>query len=383
MGIRQSFGLFLQPVTSDLALSREAFGLAIALQNLLWGLFQPLAGAIADRYGPGRVLAAGGAFYVAGLALTAASRDPGTLQLTLGLLVGIGLSGTTWAVVLGAVGRLVPVQKRSLALGVVTGAGSLGMFALIPITQAFLAAYGWIWSLLCFAAATALVPFLAGMLRASGDTRHGPPLKELSLGRAVSDASKHRGYWLLNAGFLVCGFHVTFIATHLPAYLVDQGLSGRNAAYALGLIGLTNIASGYFCGMLGGRYSRRLMLSGLYLARAVVMSAFLVVPVTTVSALIFAALMGMLWLGTVPLTSGLVGHIFGVRYLSTLFGIVFLSHQLGAFLGAWLGGYVFELTGSYDPVWIVSVLLGLLAAVLHWPINETPVYTAKPAHTSP
>lgn len=383
MGIRQAFGLFLQPVTDDLDLSREAFGLAIALQNLLWGVCQPLAGMLADRYDPSRVLAAGGVLYAGGLALTAVSSDAGSLQLTLGVVIGIGLSGTTWAVVLGAVGRLVPEGKRSLALGVVTAGGSLGMVALIPATQSLLASQGWITSLLLFAAVTALVPLLSAALRVRGRGRAQLRLDELPLRTALSDASAHRGYWLLNAGFFVCGFHVTFIATHLPAYLTDAGITERTAAYALALIGLANIGGSYLCGVLGGRYSRRRLLSWLYLARAVVISGFLVIPLTPSSALLFSVLIGGLWLGTVPLTSGLVGQIFGVRYLSTLFGIVFLSHQFGSFLGAWLGGYVFDLTGSYGLVWVGSAILGVVAAALHWPINEAPVYSTEPAHMPP
>jgi len=374
MGIRQSFGLFLQPVTDDLALTREVFGLAIALQNLLWGLVQPIAGIFADRYGPGRVLAVGGLVYVAGLGLTAVSSDTASLNLTLGVLIGIGLSGTTWAVVLGAVGRLVPDQQRSLALGLVTAGGSFGQFALIPATQVLLAAHGWVSTLLIFAAAAALMPVLAGALRVPRPAAGDAPRTEMPLARALGDAAGHRGYWLLNAGFFICGFHVMFIATHLPAYLVDNGISGGIAAYALATIGLSNIAGSYVCGLLGGRYSRRRLLSLLYLVRAVVIAGFLAVPITPTTALVFSALIGFLWLGTVPLTSGLVGQIFGVRYLTTLFGIVFLSHQLGSFMGAWLGGYVFDVSGSYDLVWIASVLLGLVAAALHWPIDEAPVY---------
>ncbi len=374
MGIRQGFGLYLEPMTNALDISRQAFGFAIALQNLIWGLCQPFAGMLADRFGAGRVLLFGGACYVAGLALAAVSTDAASLHVTLGVLIGIGLSGTTWPVVLGAVGRLVPDRERSMALGLVTAGGSLGMFVLIPTTQRLLAAYGWSYTLLLFAGAALLVPVLSRALRAPSRV-HGASLShELPLRKALADASGYRDYWLLNAGFFVCGFHVMFIATHLPAYLIDQGISSRIAAYALAMIGLANIAGSYLCGALGGRFSRRLLLSYLYLARAVVIGGFLVIPLTPLSAMVFAALIGLLWLGTVPLTSGLVGQMFGARYLSTLFGIVFLSHQLGTFLGAWVGGYVFDRTGSYDAVWIASIILGLLAAGLHLPIRESSYY---------
>lgn len=373
MGIRQAFGLFLQPITMDLSLSRESFALAIALQNLIWGLTQPLAGMLADRYGSGRVLVLGGATYTAGLALTAFSADPLSLQLTLGVLVGLGLSGTTWVVVLGAVGRLVSPRHRSLALGLITAGGSIGLFAVIPATQWLLGDFGWVAALLILAAAAASVPLLAGFLR-SPATAHPHEVVELpSMRAALAAARDHRGYWLLNAGFFVCGFHVAFIATHLPAYLTDSGIEPRIAALALALIGLFNIAGAWLCGVLGGRYSRRHLLSLLYAARAVIIALFLLVPLSNTSALVFSAAIGLLWLGTIPLTSGLVGNIFGVRYLSTLFGIVFMSHQFGSFLGAWLGGYVYDLTGSYNLIWGLSVALGVLAAVLHMPIDEAPL----------
>ncbi len=381
MGIRQAFGLYLEPMTHALGMSRQTFGFAIALQNLIWGLCQPFAGMLADRYGAGRVLFIGGACYVAGLALTAISTDAASLQITLGALIGIGLSGTTWAVVLGAVGRLVPDRERSMALGLVTAGGSFGMFVLIPTTQRLLAAYGWSYTLLLFAGAALLVPVLSRALRAPSRVHGVSVSHELPLRTALADASGYRDYWLLNAGFFVCGFHVMFIATHLPAYLIDQGISSKIAAYALAMIGLANVAGSYVWGALGGRFSRRLLLSYLYLARSVVIGGFLLIPLTPSSAMVFAVLIGLLWLGTVPLTSGLVGQMFGARYLSTLFGIVFLSHQLGTFLGAWVGGYVFDLTGSYDSVWIASVVLGLLAAVLHLPIRETPYYQTVRAPT--
>ncbi len=373
MGVRQTFGLFLQPVSFDLELTRESFGLAIAIQNLVWGLAQPVAGAIADRYGSGRMLVVGGLLYAGGLLMATAAGGAWDLHLGLGMLVGLGLSGTTFAVVLGAVGRAVPEAQRSSALGLVSAAGSLGMFVMIPGAQHLLSGLGWIATLQIAAFALLTVPVLAGLLAERREVARRQDGDSTPLSEHLHRAGLHSGYWLLNLGFFVCGFHVTFVATHFPAYLVDHGIEPGVSAMALALIGFFNVLGTYGCGLLGARYRKKFLLSGLYAARALVMLMFLLVPVSPVSALVFAAMMGLLWLGTVPLTSGLVAQIFGVRYLSTLFGVVFLSHQLGSFLGAWLGGYVFDLTGSYDVVWFLAVLLGVLATLLHWPIKDRPL----------
>jgi MFS family permease len=373
IGIRLSFGLFLQPMSQTLSWGRETFAFAIALQNILWGLTQPLMGLLADKYGARKVVALGGLGYSLGLYLMSQADSPLTLNLTAGLLIGVSLSATSFAVVLGAVGRAVSERNRSMALGIASAGGSVGQALILPIGQALIAAYGWVLALGGLVAiAFLMVPLAAALGPAGRKSPKQVPGGQL-ISQALAEASLHRGYWLLTAGFFVCGFHVTFMATHLPAYIVDSGLSPGLGATALALIGLFNILGSFFWGVMGGRHSKKFSLSSLYFARAVLMTALLVFPVSSFSILVFASGMGFLWLGTVPLTSGLIGQIFGVRYLSTLFGIVFFSHQIGAFLGVWMGGYIFDVTGSYDIVWYVAVVLGVLSALLHWPINEQPV----------
>jgi MFS family permease len=352
-GLRTSFGLFATPISEGRNWSPEVFALAIAIQNLVWGIGQPFAGAIADRYGSARVLAVGGAVYAAGVALMAVSPSPFAFNLTAGVLVGIGLSGGSFTIVIAALGRLVPEEKSSAAMGLATAAGSLGQFIFAPLGGAFLADYGWQTALLLLASFMIVVPALA-----------------------------HGSYLLLIAGFFVCGFHVAFITTHLPAHIADVaghshgGHAGMNtagpaiAAWALALIGLFNVVGSYTSGVLGGRYSKRKLLAGIYLARAAVIVLFITLPPTPTVVLGFAAAIGVLWLSTVPLTSGLVAVMFGTRYLGTLFGIVFLSHQVGAFLGVWLGGVAYEQTGSFAPIWWAGIALAVMAAAIHWPIVE-------------
>lgn len=374
MGVRQSFGIFLQPVVADLVITREIFGLAIAIQNLAWGLAQPFAGAFADKYGSFRVLIGASVIYIAGLALTAYTSSTTGLYLGLGALVGLGMSGTTFAVVLSAVGRLVPAEKRSVAFGLVSAGGSIGMFSFVPASQLFIGLYGWMVALLILAGCVMIVPLFALFFRHQVERESAPPSpREETLAQSLGTARAHSGYWLLNLGFLVCGFHVAFIATHLPAFLNDQAISPMLAAGALALIGFFNIIGTYLSGLLGGRYRKKYLLSSLYLARALVIAVFIALPLGAASLLFFAAAMGLLWLGTVPLTSGLVVEIFGTRYSGTLFGIVFFSHQVGSFLGAWLGGYFFEATGSYTLVWQLAILLGIVSALLHWPIRDAPL----------
>ena len=369
-GTRAGFGLFLQPISADLGWGREVFAFSLALQNLLWGATQPFGGAIADRYGSGRSIAVGGLFYALGVALMAGVETPLGLNFSAGLLIGIGMSGTSFAVVLGAMAREVSVERRSLVLGIGTAAGSLGQFIMVPLGQQFITSYGWSNALLLLSVFALLIVPAASALtgRAAANLETG--LDNLDLRSAVNEAFGHRGFLFLTAGFFVCGFHVAFIAAHLPAYIVDNGLAAEYGAWALALVGLFNVIGSFTAGFMGGRYSKKQCLSILYFTRAVVILIFILVPLTPASVLVFAAAMGLLWLSTVPLTSGLVAQIFGPRYLSTLFGIVFFSHQIGSFLGVWLGGYLFDATGSYDLVWWISVALGVSSALLHWPINE-------------
>ncbi len=376
-GLRSSFGLFLEPLGGARGWGREVFAFAIAVQHLVWGLGQPFAGAIADRVGAGRVLVAGGLLYATGIALMSISTSPAALTLTAGLLVGLGLSGASFTIVLAAIGRIAPPHRRSQAFGLGTAAGSMGQFLLVPTGQAAMAAFGWQGALLVLAAlALLIVPLAVPLAGAPAEPTGGDAPQTLR--QALARASVHPSYWYLTSGFFVCGFHVAFIQTHLPAYLRDLGLPQGVAAWALGLIGLFNIAGAWGAGMLGARLSKRRLLSGLYLARSLLIAAFILAPPTPFTVLAFSAALGLLWLSTVPLTSGLVAVMFGTRWLGTLFGIVFLSHQLGAFVGAWLGGRWFDSSGNYDAMWWFSVALGLVAAVLHWPIVERPV-AAVPA----
>ena len=366
-GVRSGFGLFLEPMTVDLGWGREVFALAIAIQNLFWGLGQPFAGALADRYGSGRVLATGGVLYAAGVLIMSQTWTPMMLHLSAGVLVGVGLSGASFSVVLAAIGRMVSEEKRSWALGIGTAAGSLGQFLMVPLGQVFLSTYGWSTALLLLSGCALLITPLAGALTGRAQRGTGP---EQSMSEALREAGSHSGYWYLTTGFFVCGFHVAFIQTHLPAYIVDMGIDRQIGAWALSLVGLFNVIGAYSSGLLGARYSKKNLLSLLYLTRAVAIALFIIIPLSSASVLIFSAVIGLLWLSTVPLTSGLVAQIFGTRYMATLFGIVFLSHQLGAFLGVWMGGYLFDATGSYTGIWWISVALGVMAALLHWPINE-------------
>ncbi|MEE8247647.1 MAG: MFS transporter [Alphaproteobacteria bacterium] len=370
MGARQTFGLFLQPITSDLGWGRETFALSMAVQNLLWGLAQPFVGAVADKYGSGRVLALGTLGYAAGLYLMSLSTTATAFHLSAGLLVGVTLSATTFAVILGAVGRAVPPERQSMALGLASAGGSFGQFAMIPTGQAFITAYGWSTALVILAALSLLVVPLAALLTGRAEGGAGLAGGGQSLRQALAEARRHSGFLYLTTGFFVCGFQVVFIGVHFPAYLTDNEITPQRAALALGLIGFFNIIGSLGCGALGARYSKKSVLTVRYLARGVATLLFLVVPISDLSVLLYASVIGLLWLGTVPLTSGLVAQVFGPRYLTTLFGIVFFSHQLGAFLGVWLGGYLFDATGSYDIVWWLVVALSLAAALLHWPIDE-------------
>ncbi|MCE2392686.1 MAG: MFS transporter [Proteobacteria bacterium] len=376
MGARQSFGLFLQPVSAALVTGRETFSLAIAVQNFLFGL--PLAGIAADRIGPRWVIAAGALLYAAGFASLSLAASTATLYLGLGVMVGLALSATSYVVTLGAVAQVVPEHRRGAAFGIVTAAGSFGMFSVAPGLQFLIDALGWQTALLFAALAVGAIGVgaMGFPARDPEPASAAGPAPEGDFARVLGRARTHSGYLLLNIGFLVCGFHVAFIATHLPSYLSDHGLQESVAAVALSLIGLFNMLGSYLFGHLGDRYRKKHLLSGLYFARAVVISGFMIVPVSRTSALVFAAIIGFLWLATVPLTSGTVAQIFGTRHLSSLYGIVFLSHQVGSFLGVWLGGRIHDATGSYDPVWIGAIALSLVASVVHLPIRDRPLTEA-------
>ncbi len=379
LGIRASFGLFLQPMSTDLGWGRSHFSFAMALSNLIWGLAQPFFGAWADKKGAGRVVAVSGLLYAGGLALMPFSTTPVMLDASAGLMVGLGLSGVSFGVILGVVGRAFPPERRSLALGIASSGGSFGQFLMLPFGQLLISTLGWQTALLVLAGTIlATVPLAAAMMEGRRPAATGA---QQSLGEALREAGAHSGFWYLTAGFFVCGFQVAFISVHLPAYLLDVKMTPAVGATALALIGLFNIAGSFVAGYLGGRFSKKYLLSGIYTLRAVIIALFLVLPVSPLTVYLFAAGIGFLWLGTVPLTNGLVAQIFGVRFVSMLFGIVFLSHQIGSFTGVWLGGYLFDATGSYDLVWIGSIALGVIAAILNLPIDERPVVRveARPA----
>ncbi|UVE19752.1 MFS transporter [Pseudomonas sp. LS44] len=370
LGIRHGFGLFLAPMSVDFGWGREVFAFAIALQNLIWGLAQPFAGALADRFGAAKTVIVGGILYALGLMFMGLADSAWSLSLSAGLLIGIGLSGTSFSVLLGVVGRAVPIEKRSMAMGIASAAGSFGQFAMLPGTLGLIGWLGWSSALLALGLLVALIVPLAGMLK----DRPLPLLgHEQTLREALHEAVGHSGFWLLALGFFVCGFQVVFIGVHLPAYLVDQHLPAVTGTTVLALVGLFNIFGTYIAGWLGGRMSKPRLLTALYLLRAVVIVVFISLPLSVWSAYAFGIAMGLLWLSTVPLTNGTVATLFGVRNLSMLGGIVFLFHQLGAFLGGWLGGYLYDHTGSYDLVWQISIVLSLLAAALNWPVHEQPV----------
>jgi len=372
MGIRQSFGLFLPSMTADLGVGREAFAFAMALQNILWGVFTPLVGVLADKYGSGKMVALGGVVYTLGLYVMSGAQGTLDLNLGAGLFIGFGQAATGFAVVLAVVARCAPPERRSLALGIASAGGSFGQFYMAPVSLGLIENFGWSLSLLYIAGMAAVMVILATALTGkSTDAHEGDP--EQTLSQAVGEAGRDRSYWFLTTGFFVCGFQVAFVAVHLPAYLQDSGFGASVGATSLALIGLFNIIGTFACGALGGRYPKKYLLSTLYLLRSAVITLFLILPPSEFGVYIFASSLGLLWLGTVPLTSGLVGQIYGVRYMSTLFGIVFFSHQIGSFIGVWWGGYAYDTAGSYDPVWITSIILGVAAALLHMPITEKPL----------
>lgn len=381
LGVRHVQGLFLLPVTMDRGWSRETFAMALAVQNLTWGIAQPFTGMVADRYGSAKVIVAGLACYALGLAGMAHAATPAAFLWTAGVCIGIALSGTAFAVIYGALSRLVAPERRSWALGVAGAVGGLGQFTMVPAAQWLIGGWGWVAALLSFAVACALLLPLALPLREPAGRSQGAasPGADLSLSAALREAFSQPGFWLLNLGFLACGFQLAFIGTHLPAYLMDKGLRAADAVAALAIIALANVMGTYVCGMLGGHHRRKHLLAGIYLIRSAAIALFVLLPLSAWSVYLFAAVMGFVWLGTVPLTNGLISQVFGVRYITTLFGFVFFGHQLGSFLGVWLGGVVFEATRSYDLIWLGAMALGLLSAALHWPIDDREIRRVGPA----
>ena len=368
MGIRHGFGLFLQPISADMHWGRETFALALAVQNLVWGATQPFAGMLADKYGTGRVVLGGAILYVLGLGWMAYPTSELTFILSAGVLIGVGLSGVTFSVIAGSLGRAFPPEKRSMALGISAAAGSFGQFALLPLTQWLLTHVGWVGALLALGCVGMLIAPLAAAL-VERRAAHVHIFKQ-SAGEAMSEALGHRGYVLLTIGFFVCGFQLVFVGVHLPAYLADHGLPAHVAVMSLALIGLFNIIGTYATGWLGGRMPKRYILSFIYFGRAIVIALFVFLPLSTASVYAFAIALGLLWLSTVPPTNGIVAQVFGVRYLAMLSGFTFFSHQIGSFLGAWLGGKLYDTTGSYDVVWYLSIALGVIAGVINLPIDE-------------
>ena len=373
MGVRATFGLLMQPMGVDKGFTREIFALAFAIQNLVWGLGAPLFGALSDKYGSGRTIALGALLYAIGL-LTMGSADTAAgLYLSAGVLVGLGQSGTTFGVILGVVARAFPPEKRSLALGMASAGGSMGQFLMVPFGQQLIAQFDWHTALLVLSVVSSFGLPLALLLQ--GRTAHAVEQSQQSLAAAFRQALGQRSYHFLFWSFFVCGFHTAFITLHLPSYVVDRGLTALDGAVAIALIGLFNVIGSYGCGWLGGRHSKKNLLGWVYALRAVFIALLLLFPLTPPVLYVFAAGMGMLWLGTVPLTNGLIGQIFGLRYTATLYGLVFLGHQIGSFIGVWLGGWAFERDGSYDLVWWLGIGLALAAAALAWPIDERPLAT--------
>ena len=375
VGIRQSFGLFLEPISTTLHIGRETFALSIGLVNLLWGVLAPFTGALADKFGLKRVAVVGALFYSGGILILSNSATPQELLLG-GIIIGSGLSGLGFTVILGAVGKSAPPENRGTALGLTTMGGSIGMFLGVPVTGTFIQSFGWSGALLGLAAISlVMIPLVYGLV--PNDKIKNQNNQTNDAGERISEVLNHalksKSFLLLACGFFICGFHVNFIVAHLPAFISDMSLPGNVATTSLALIGFANIFGVALAGRLGDKYKKNDVLVALYALRALAFIIYIVTPITVISTLIFTFVLGVLWLGTVPLTSGLVATFFGPKYMSMLYGIVFFSHQLGGFVSSWMGGWIFDLTGDYNIMWWFSVLLGLLAALLHYPIKDRPV----------
>jgi MFS family permease len=376
MGIRHGFGLWLQPITQAQDWTRENFAFALAIQNLSWGVFGIFAGMAADRFGAFRVLIGGALLYGLGLAGMALTTTPMSFALTAGVLIGAAQAGTTYAVIYGVIGRQIPAEKRSWAMGVAAAAGSFGQFLMVPVEGWLISSLGWQEALLALGLAVLLIVPLALGLREPGFAGGVAPVREQTIGQALREAFRYRSFQLLMAGYFVCGFQVVFIGVHMPSYLKDNGLSPQVASYALALIGLFNVIGTYAAGALGQRLAKRHILAFIYFARAAVIAIFLAVPLSPLSVYVFASVMGLLWLSTIPPTNAVVAQIFGVAHMSMLGGFVFFSHQIGSFLGVWLGGVLYDKTGSYDIVWYLSIALGVFAGLVNLPVRETPIARA-------
>ncbi|MFS2136808.1 MFS transporter [Duganella sp. Dugasp56] len=381
MGVRHGFGFWLQPISQANGWTRETYSLAMAMQNLLWGVFGPFAGMAADRFGTMRVVLVGAVSYMAGLIWMALVTNPTLFVMGSGVFVGLGLACTAFGAVSGIIGRVAPMEKRSWAFGVSGACSSFGQFLMMPVEQQLISAIGWqhAFYLLAGLVVVAMVPMSFFLREPAVEHGHGP---QQSIGEAMSEALGNRSFLLLVAGYFVCGFQLVFIGVHMPAYLRDKGLANPNVAVmALALIGLFNIVGSYYAGKLGGRMPKRYLLSGIYLSRSIVITLFLLAPLSPASVYVFAAAIGFLWLSTVPLTNGIIAGVFGVKHMAMLAGMVFFSHQLGSFIGVWLGGYLFTKLGSYDAVWGIAIGLGLMAALANLPINEKPLVRGelKPA----
>ncbi|WP_238587676.1 MFS transporter [Caenimonas sp. SL110] len=374
MGIRHGFGLWLQPITQAQGWTRETFAFAIAIQNLAWGTFGIFAGMVADRFGAFRVIIIGAVLYGLGLVGMALSPDAFTFTLTAGVLIGAAQAGTTYAVIYGVIGRQIDPARRSWAMGVAAAAGSFGQFLMVPVEGFLIQGFGWQQALLVLAMAVLLITPLAFGLREPGFAGGAAPERDQTIMQALREALKYPSFQLLMAGYFVCGFQVVFIGVHMPSYLKDKGLSPEVASYALALIGLFNVLGTYIAGSLGQKLAKRKILAAIYIGRAVAISIFLWAPLSPTSVYIFSGVMGLLWLSTVPPTNATVAGIFGVAHLSMLGGFVFFSHQIGSFMGVWLGGLLYDRTGSYDIVWYISIALGIFAALINLPVRETPIH---------
>jgi len=378
-GPRSAMGFFQLPILEDRGWDRSTFGMAMALQNLFWGLGQPLFGLVADKFGSWRVIAVGAGLYFAGMVVMALAQDPVMLHIGGGVLMGLGVGACSFGVVLASMARLVSPEKRSFAFGLATASSSLGMFVYAPISQGLIVNLGWSDSLIAMSAVMLLVPLLAIPLRGNASSSpYAMQEFEQSARQALAEALAHRGYLLLISGFFVCGFQVSFITAHFPAYISDLGLAARWAVVAISLIGFFNIIGSLASGIVGQHYSKPMLLVWIYIFRSILVTLFLLIPASPLSVVIFSIIMGILWLSTVAPTNAIVAVIFGTRYLGMLGGIVFFSHQVGSFLGVWMGGALYDTYGSYDVVWWLGVALGIFAAVVHWPIREEPVQRPLP-----